>query len=359
MRTITISAALSAGLMASQAMADQWTRSLDQWTRTDAGGISSSILRLEAVAGGRYLTAADLVFHSVNPGGFICRATKNGILHPGRLMLEGPWANYCEIVAAGIPYPIYTYDVLTPAWAHTSLAPGKTATIPPNATYQGAHGQDNHGSGQAPLYFCHAMVAGSTRPGMIAAGDKGCSVPGTATPVPDYDIMVDPDLHRLPVHRVQVVTSIVPAPAGTLGSIWNASDALVGGWESDQKTKLYLCQASYSSAVVPGTTSTSFDPPGCHIQWAGTEKNVRDFEVLLPLWKSPDIAKYSFPVGNMAGAALYSCHGPDPANSVFDYGPGESEKGAKTCSAVYTDVNKYPPDPPKMVSLKGYSVLSE
>jgi hypothetical protein len=88
MRTITISAALSAGLMAGQAMAaDQW-----QWTKTNASDITSSTLRLEAIAGGSYFTEADLVLHTIDPT-FVCRATRNGILHPGRLTNVKPWPN--------------------------------------------------------------------------------------------------------------------------------------------------------------------------------------------------------------------------------------------------------------------------
>src|SRR5689334_14880528 len=115
MRTIAISAALSAGLLAGQAMADQ-----GNWVPP-----SGRPVPFDAVVGARQLG-----FHLLPD--FICQAKSlTGEKHPGILM---PYlSSYCNIVSSGTALSVGSYEVLTPAWKSCSTASACNGTgVPVN-----------------------------------------------------------------------------------------------------------------------------------------------------------------------------------------------------------------------------------
>src|ERR1700730_7207438 len=107
MSIITISAALSASLFASQAMAgDQWN-----WNYSY---IDDPNFPRDAIVGGAYSGG-----HGV--ANFICNALDfNGWRRPGKISLFGTWRKQCVIVQGGTAHPVREYHVLTPAWQQNS-----------------------------------------------------------------------------------------------------------------------------------------------------------------------------------------------------------------------------------------------
>jgi hypothetical protein len=268
MRTVTISAALSAGLIASHAMADQ-----GNWVFAFSGS-----------------SEGDTVI--VGDGFDICRAVGNpaGDKYPGTIL-------HAEPAGCGISTnknPVQYYDVLVPARRSAS-----DSTIPGNATNKGAHGIGKFGLPGAPLYFCGADLTKlkfgkGVHPGSLDS--KGCHIPygGSTLTVTPYDVLVDSSPYRLPVTTANV-------SAG--GNI--PSDALVGGYDTDGQT-LYYCQASYSGAVVPGKTGFKFK--SCDIPWNGAEIYVPSYQVLVPLWKDSSVASFTFPEWTESnGAEIHIC----------------------------------------------------
>jgi Protein of unknown function (DUF3421) len=249
MRIITISAALSAGLMAGQAMA------LDQlnWIGRSGGAATS-----DTIVGGKNAVTVDV------PIG-ICRARASiddpNSKYPGGLVSGG-----CSINLGGAAQVISSYEVLVPG-----LKSASSGTVPTNATNKGAHGVSG-----APLDFCRADLGGGkgVQLGSLAPGSRGCLIPyggATQTVSSSYDVLVDLS-PRLP---------LTTYPVSSGGNI--PLDALVGGKDTDGQT-LYYCQASYGGAVVPGKTGPKFK--SCDIPWQGYEVYVPSYQVLVPLWKN-------------------------------------------------------------------------
>jgi|SRR5215472_7335932 len=58
------------------------------------------------------------------------------------------------------------------------------------------------------------------------------------------------------------------------------ADAVVGGWEEGGE-KLFICRANYNGTH-PGKVRPAFK--GCNITYAGEEKQVPDFQVLVSSW---------------------------------------------------------------------------
>jgi Protein of unknown function (DUF3421) len=327
MRTMTISAALSAGLMVSQAMADQ-----GNWVTP-----SSTPVPRDAVVGAR-----QHAFHFLPD--FICRP-KFGVKHPGILM---PYlSKYCNIVSDGMAKSVETYEVLTPAWKSCVTVSGCNGTgVPVNATYQGGHGIAKFGTPAVPLYFCRADFMGGKHLGKVFPGSNGCAIPWGGTEhrfVTPYEVLVDLS-PKLPVTRRLVSGAAIPL------------DALVGGQDGDG-ANLYICQAAYNGGLTPGKTRPEFN--GCNIAWAGQEVTVPDYDVLVPLWTDPSKASYSFPV--TLGANSYVCHQPLELNGQsIPIGPGESQRSS-TSSCKAADISEGDPILPTSLlpPLAPYVVLSE
>jgi hypothetical protein len=332
MRTIAISAALSASLISSQAMAII-TSQPTNWAP------STTSLPRDAVIGARQSG-----FHFLPD--FICRAkSATGEKYPGILM---PYlSSYCNIVSRGMTLSVASYEVLTPAWrsCYTVAACNGTG-VPANATYQGGRGTGKYA---VPLYFCRADFMGGKHLGTIFPGSNGCAIPwgGAAQPpTKPYDVLVDLS-PKLPVTRYPVYASkseTIPL------------DALVGGYDGD-KANLYICLADYNGQFVPGKTRPEFS--GCNIPSDGKEISVPDYDVLVPLWTDPAIASYSFPV--TLGANSYVCHQPFFLSNgeSIPIGPGESQGSLTSCLAA--DISEGDPILPTSVlpPLTPYRVLSE
>jgi hypothetical protein len=279
MRTIAISAALSASLMAGQAMADQ-----GNWVDKS----NAAVTRGEAIVGGTDANHAYPI-----PIG-ICRASASiddpNLKYPGGLVSGG-----CSINLGGTAQVISSYEVVVPGLKSASIG-----NVPTNATNKGAHGVSG-----APLYFCRADLGGGkgVQLGSLASGSGGCLIPygGTAKPVSSYDVLVDLS-PRLPLTTSQVLSGGIIPP-----------DALVGGKDTDGQT-LYYCQASYGGAVVPGKTGPKFK--SCDIPWQGYEVYVPSYWVLVPLWNDvrSDVhtAKLTFPAYTYPNGVtkIHVCHGP-------------------------------------------------
>src|ERR1700757_385258 len=179
MRTITISAALSVGLMAGQAMADQlqWVGQYGKATADDiiVGGIDAN--------------------HAYPIPIRVCRAmvTAVGDKYPGAVVSSG-----CTVNFGGVAFPSSSYEVLVPGQKSAS-----TGTIPTNATNKGAHGARLG----VPLYFCRADLGGGkgVQLGSLATGSSGCLIPyrGTTQTVSSYEVLVDKD-PRLPLTTANV-----------------------------------------------------------------------------------------------------------------------------------------------------------
>jgi len=279
MRTITISAALSAGLMAGPAMAADQLNWIGRYNQPPP---------YDVVVGGKAAITATV------PIG-VCRAVVNtpGDKYPGAIGFAN---SQCSVNFGGIGKPYSTYEALVPAQKSAS-----GGTIPTNATNKGAHGARLG----VPLYFCRADLGGGkgVQLGSLASGSGGCLIPygGTAKPVSSYDVLVDLS-PRLPLTTSQVLSGGIIPP-----------DALVGGKDTDGQT-LYYCQASYGGAVVPGKTGPKFK--SCDIPWQGYEVYVPSYWVLVPLWNDvrSDVhtAKLTFPAYTYPNGVtkIHVCHGP-------------------------------------------------
>jgi Protein of unknown function (DUF3421) len=287
MRTIAISAALSAGLMAGHAMA------ADQGNWVFPTGTFPATR--DAVVGGR---ASPATFSPI----YICRALVNtqGDRYPGAVSSSG-----CMINVGGIARAFSSYlEVLVPAQKSAF-----NGNYPANATNKGAHGIGRSGSPGAPLYFCRADLTAQGKGvqlGSLAPGSSGCLIPygGTAKAEASYDVLVDLSPYKLPLTTAEV-------PAG--GPI--PVDASVGGYDRDGAT-LYYCQAPYNGAVVPGKTRLGFDPT-CNIPWVDSEKPVRaPFQVLVPLWTDIAKASFTFPVSDTA-TKIHVCQAHAPNNLLL------------------------------------------
>jgi hypothetical protein len=284
MRIITISAALSAGLMVSQAMADQ-----GNW--------------VESAYGAQVYDTVVAGYGSF--GGGVCRAVVDAVSwtkYPGEIVPSG-----CSVNLAGVA----TIDPIT--LIYWRLAPAQQSAsdgaIPANATNKGAHGQDNHGSGQAPLYVCRADLGGwkGVQLGSLAPGSSGCLIPygGTTQKKSPYEVLVDLSPNRLPLTTANVSSG---------GSI--PFGALAGGYDTDGQP-LYYCQASYGGAVVPGKTKANFR--SCDIPWQGSEIYVPSYQVLVPLWKDTSSAAFTFPAYTYPNLAKIHvcCATPTGSSSLF------------------------------------------
>jgi hypothetical protein len=261
MRTITISAALSAGLMVSQAMADQ-----GNWVESAYGTYD-----YDTVVAGAYGSF----------GGRVCRAVVDvgsWTKYPGEIVPSGCSVNLAGV--ATIDPKTLIYERLAPAQQSAS-----GGAIPTNATNKGAHGVSKFGNPGAPLYFCRADLGGwkGVQLGSLAPGSSGCLIPygGTTQNKSTYEVLVDLSPNRLPLTTANVSSG---------GSI--PFDALAGGYDTDG-LPLYYCQASYGGAVVPGKTAPKFG--SCDIPWQGSEIYVPSYQVLVPLWKDTSLAAFTFP----------------------------------------------------------------
>jgi hypothetical protein len=263
MRTIIISAALSAGLIASQAMAaDQ-----GNWVENSYGSWG----------------VVDIIWAGSDR---VCRVVVyDGIKYPGGIDALG-----CRVSkGGGIPglptesvVPSYTYDVLVPAQKSASAG-----AIPTNATNKGAHGIGKFGNPGAPLYFCRADLGEEGKGeqlGSLAPASRGCLIPyGGSTKLvsKSYDVLVDLSPYKLPL-----------TTANVSGEENIPLDALAGGYDTDYEP-LFYCQATYNNAVVPGKTRRDFKV--CLIPWQNSEIPVNPYQVLVPLWKDISVAKFTFP----------------------------------------------------------------
>jgi len=291
MRTITISAALSAGLMAGNAMADQgnW---VGQYGATPR----------DAIVGGK---ATATVVTPIS----VCRAMVNtlGTKYPGGGPAPGG-SGKCSVNFGGIATSYITYDALVPGQKSAS-----GGTIPSNATNKGAHGVSKFGLPPAPLYFCRADLGGGKgmQLGSLAPGSSGCLIPygGTTQTASSYEVLVDLS-PKLPVTTANVSGGSIPL------------DAVVGGYDTDGQT-LYYCQASYGGALVPGKTGPKFN--SCDIPWQGSEIYVASYQVLVPQWNYTSAALLTFPAWTYAnGAKIHVCQGNPPTNPSLTL-PGRFE----------------------------------
>jgi hypothetical protein len=316
MRTLTISAALLASSIASQAIADSQPNWVPKWVPDNTSLDEMHYRTFDSVIGGYGETK-------------ICRTSfYTGIVVPASDLGGGKTA------PGGCQYPTSlwftstsnTYDVLVPAWQHVEVPSTDStghpippvAVIPPNATFQGGHGIGKFGIPAIPLYFCRALYFDSGPSGMpinlsmqigkVGPGLKGCLIPygGYEYLYTSYDVLVDAT-PPLPV-TTKDVKAKDPFPA----DLPAGGDALVGGYEADG-TALYFCQASYNGSLTPGKTRKEFH--GCNISWTGREITVPDtqtdawkrpvpYQVLVPLWKKGATTS-TFP----AGSDSYVCRG--------------------------------------------------
>src|ERR1700730_1165612 len=157
MRIITISAALSAGLMAGPAMAADPLNWIGRYNQAPP---------YDVVVGGSNAITATV------PIG-VCRAVVNtpGDKYPGAIGFAN---SQCSVNFGGIGKPYSAYEALVPAQKSAS-----GGTIPTNATNKGAHGVSRFGSPPAPLYFCRADLGGGkgVQLGSLAPGSSGCLIP--------------------------------------------------------------------------------------------------------------------------------------------------------------------------------------
>jgi hypothetical protein len=287
MRTITISAALSAGLMAGPAMAADQLNWIGRYNQPPP---------YDVVVGGKAAITATV------PIG-VCRAVVNtpGDKYPGAIGFAN---SQCSVNFGGIGKPYSTYEALVPAQKSAS-----GGTIPTNATNKGAHGARLG----VPLYFCRADLGGGkgVQLGSLAPGSSGCLIPygGTTLTASSYDVLVDLS-PRLPLTTANVSNG---------GDI--PVDALVGGKDTDGQT-LYYCQASYNGAVVPGKTNANFK--SCDIPWGSSEIYVASYQVLRPLWKDTAQAASTFPAYTYTNGVtkIHICHATPPAGPSYLTLPG-------------------------------------
>jgi hypothetical protein len=173
MRSLTITAAISASVVASQAMADP-----SNWVPGPIWGVK------DAIVGGQSSAPSD--------PRFICRAVVNkaaGDKYPGGMQSN---SNGCEINYGGTFYLGYSYELLTPAW-RSSTTITENNGVPVSATYLGGHGIGRAGMPAVPLYFCRADFRGGKHLGKVFPGSNGCAIPWGGSEhrfVTPYEVLV-------------------------------------------------------------------------------------------------------------------------------------------------------------------------
>jgi hypothetical protein len=315
MRTVIISAALTAGFMASHAIAGMQPNWVPNFTGWCCG--PPSLVNQDAIVGGhggpQMIGAPPPLFPCATNNGV---ATYLGVATP----LAGTAHGGCRIDFGGVPQTPDNYKVLVPAWlSHTDVI------LPSNATYRGGRGAARPGMTAIPLYFCRAPhwdggIYRGMHPGKIGPGLQGCLVPyGTKEylKTSSYDVLVDLS-PKLPLTTYDVKAGEAIPP-----------DALVGGWDTGYE-KLYICLAPYyNGAIVPGKTRPELN--GCNIPWAGNEITVpAPYQVLVPRWRTHTSSEitFSFPVAGPSSSSI--CRGSWGSSLL----PGELPSGWKSCRII-------------------------
>jgi hypothetical protein len=180
---------------------------------------------------------------------FVCRATYQGGIHPGKIR-DG--FGGCNIGYGGREVTVASYQALVGVAGPSSTLWMEAADgiIPADALAAGREGADT-------MYVCQADHQGGIHPGKIRKGFDGCNIGWGGKEV------------RVPSYSVLTMNWAPDAPNGV---------AVVGGNESDGQP-LYLCRARHQGGVHPGKTRQEFG--GCNIGWGGAEVTVPDYTILL------------------------------------------------------------------------------
>jgi hypothetical protein len=124
------------------------------------------------------------------------------------------------------------------------------------------------------------------------------------------------------IGRYQVLTSTLPLVSELVNSAAPPSNALVGGYDSDN-APLYVCQAQFGGGLIPGKTRSNWK--NCDVSWGGSEHWVSSYYVLVPQFKAPGtIFKAGTDSnGSVLGVcnAFYQTSQEDAEGDVVDAGP--------------------------------------
>jgi len=211
---------------------------------------------------------------------YSCRVNYQGGVYPGKTRSD--WA-FCDI---GRGRQIQPYETLVAAWTDET-----NGTVPSNAY---AFGNDGSNGNQGPtLYPCRAYLDGlGLQLGKVRPGLWGCRIP--------YG------WQEVVATTYQVLTTTFSLTTRTINSANPPSDALVGGYDSDESsTPFYLCQAQYppGGGYVPGKVRKTWS--SCDVSYGGTEHYVSTYNVLVPDFE-PQVGAV-FPAGYLSvGGPVYT-----------------------------------------------------
>lgn len=209
---------------------------------------------------------------------YICRASYQGGVHPGKVRSE---FEGCNIGYGGKEVAVRSYEVLTALWV--DAANGDI----PSDVYEGGS------EGNQPLFVCRASYRGGTHPGKIRNDFGACNIGygGQEVKVASYQVLIGvagPDSTRW-----------VRATNGTI-----PPDAVPAGREGADD--MYVCQAEHQGGLHPGKIRHGFD--GCNIGWGGKELRVPAYRVLTLNWAA-DVPETAAVVGGNEsnGQPLHLC----------------------------------------------------
>ena len=310
---------------------------LANFTFAQTNWVTSSSVPDDAIVGGQEAGGGHLLY--VCHGG-----TAEGYgLQPGkyRTGLGG-----CDFGYDGREVTVPDFQYLVSSWKNES-----GGGIPSNAVIGGCTnepppppGQLGGGCGAPYYYYCRATITGHSdlQPGKIQRGYSGCHVSygGQELIESSYQVLVALN-PAMPLTTVAASGGNVPF------------GAVRGGIDDDGQT-LYICTATYGDGQHPGKVRQQLG--GCYIPYRGLEIEVRNYQVLVPVWFSYaqyEQPEYDFETGHEPnGTALYTCRGhfeggihpgSTTVNGGCNFGWGGLEQSLSTGFDILTDWTYNPP----------------
>jgi hypothetical protein len=253
---ILISAALSNGVAA------------QSWVDAQSG----SPLPANAVVGG----------HENGRPLFVCRASYNGGVHPGKVV-----GGNCNIGFGGQEVVMQQFQVLVSGTGSAFAEWGA-----PRDDLAGAFvgGRESSGS---PLWVCRAAYDGGIQPGKVVGSN--CNIPYGRK--------------EIQVPQFEVLYWVEPWVSARTGSPLPPRAAVAG---DENGTPVYVCRAEYGGGVHPGKVVDG----NCYIGFAGKEIQLHEYQVLVKMkdytldWAAPRNGfEGALAGGHESGHPLFVCRG--------------------------------------------------